>query len=122
MIDSKMTTRVSTCYFLGSIKMKSIENNGMVQIMEWSIMQPLTRRKYVLRWENVQNILSEKIKLQNITQWAPLGLLLSTLHMFIKQEDLGKDIPKCTRGGGFYYYFCILFCDLHMHEYTTGIL
>lgn len=34
MIDSKMTTRVSTCYFLGSIKMKSIEN-GMVQIMDY---------------------------------------------------------------------------------------
>lgn len=42
--------------------------------------------------------------------------------MFIKQEDLRKDIPKCTRGRGFYYYFVILFCDLHMHEYTRGIL
>lgn len=60
MIKSKTTTRVSTCYFLGNINIKSTKNHRR------SITQPLTGRKYVLRGNTVQDILSEKNKVAEL--------------------------------------------------------
>lgn len=68
-------------------------------------MKPLTRRKYVLRWKNAQDILREKIKLQNITQWSLLGLLLSTLYVY-KTRGFKERYSKMYQGQGLLLLLC----------------